>query len=256
MLQSDARTLRLGARAARSRGRGQGADRSRPGPRRSRPRPTPTPTSCANSASCARRRRRELASGGKGLRPASYRSASSTSWRTRPASSRSSSVAASPRRSRSAFAAQEAIDLQAAELKSAQEIAAAASGTKARAAGHRDHLQKKREGHRAEPQERPRPGAQSLEDEKSKPPRSLLKSNISLAEAIGAGRHRPAAREQARFNDTDEGQKAKQAIDVEIAARERLAAAIAGKSARESAEVRAGTAAGPTSGPTMKSAAA
>lgn len=132
-------------------------------------------------------------------------------------------------------AAQEAIDLQAAELKSAQEIAAARiEARKKEQQSIEDYLQKQREA-TEQNLKSVRDRAQSLEDEEQAAALAA-QSNISLAEAIEQVAIARLREQRAKLNDTSEGQSAAADIDREIAARQRLAAAIAGKSARESAE--------------------
>ena len=132
-------------------------------------------------------------------------------------------------------AAQEAIDLQAAELKSAQEIAAARiEARKREQQAIDDYLQKQREA-TEQNLKSVRDRAQGLEDEEQAAALAA-RSNISLAEAIEQVAIARLQERRGRLNDTAEGQAAAADIDREIAARQRLAAAIAGKSQRESAE--------------------
>jgi len=132
-------------------------------------------------------------------------------------------------------AAQEAIDLQAAELKSAQEIAAARiDARKKEQQAIDEYLQKQREA-TEQSLKSVRDRAQSLEDEEQAAALAA-RSNISLAEAIEQVAIARLQERRGRLNDSAEGQAAAADIDREIAARQRLAAAIAGKSQRESAE--------------------
>lgn len=132
-------------------------------------------------------------------------------------------------------AAQEAIDLQAAELKSAQEIAAARiDARKKEQAAIDEYLQKQRDA-----TEQSLKGlndrAQGLEDEE-KAAAVAAKQNISLAEAIERVAIARLRERRAQFNDSAEGQAAARDIDREIAARERLLGTLAAKAAREGAE--------------------
>lgn len=132
-------------------------------------------------------------------------------------------------------AAQESIDLQAAELKSAQEIAAARIDARKKEQQSIDeYLQKQRDETEATLKGL-RDRVQGLEDEEKAVALSAG-SNISLAEAIERVAIARLREKRERFNDTEEGQKAKADIDREIAARERLATAIAGKAQRETSE--------------------
>lgn len=132
-------------------------------------------------------------------------------------------------------AAQEAIDLQAAELKSAQEIAAARiDARKKEQQAIDEYLQKQREA-TEQSLKSVRDRAQSLEDEEQAAALAA-RSNISLAEAIEQVAIARLQERRGRLNDSAEGQATAADIDREIAARQRLAAAIAGKSQRESAE--------------------
>lgn len=132
-------------------------------------------------------------------------------------------------------AAQEAIDLQAAELKSAQEIAAARiDARKKEQAAIDEYLQKQRDA--AEQTVKSlRDRAQGLEDEE-KAVALAAAQNITLAQAIEQVAIARLREQRARFNDTDEGQRAKAEIDAQIAQRERIVAALGTKASREAAD--------------------
>lgn len=132
-------------------------------------------------------------------------------------------------------AAQESIDLQAAELKSAQEIAAARiDARKKEQQAIDEYLQKQRDA-----TEQSLKGlndrAQGLEDEE-KAAAVAAQQNISLAEAIERVAIARLRERRAQYNDSAEGQAAARDIDREIAARERLLGTLAAKAAREGAE--------------------
>ena len=132
-------------------------------------------------------------------------------------------------------AAQESIDLQAAELKSAQEIAAARiDARKKEQQAIDEYLQKQRDA-----TEQSLKGlndrAQGLEDEE-KAAAVAAQQNISLAEAIERVAIARLRERRAGLNDTADGQAAARDIDREIAARERLLGTLAAKAAREGAE--------------------
>lgn len=132
-------------------------------------------------------------------------------------------------------AAQEAIDLQAAELKSAQEIAAARiDSRKKEQAAIDEYLQKQRDASEQAVKSL-RDRAQGLEDEE-KAVALAAAQNITLAQAIEQVAIARLQEQRARFNDTDEGQRAKAEIDAQIAQRERILAALGTKASREAAD--------------------